>query len=277
MSRLVISVVIPCYNGARHLHEALASVRAQLRQPLEVILVDDGSTDDSRDIAEAYGARVVTQVNRGEGAARNAGIRAASGQLVASLDADDRWRPHHLSTVAALLDEEPTAVGAFGAVQRFGSKTNLIPGYVRPGAPVLVLEEAFNDWLHTTISSVVRRDALLSIGGFDENERSAVDFDLWLRLAASHRFVATHEVTADWRMHAEQQSAKPWVQLAAVYRFRRRFLENLHAVGDSRAQGLERAFNSIWKRDCRRSYSQRDYLTLRALLRAAPVVEPWRR
>lgn len=269
-------MVLPCYNSAQYLGEALRSVEQQTRDPHEVIVVDDGSTDDSADIAARFGASVVRQQNKGEGAARNAGLASATGDLVAWLDADDRWRSNHLETVGALLDREPAAAAAFGAVQRFGSRNELIKGYVQPGPPVHVLDEAFNDWLHTTISSVVRTDVLRAVGGFDVRERSAVDFDLWLRLSRDHCFVASHTVTAEWRMHPEQQSATPWKQIAAVYRFRRRFLTEMHAARDSRVHRLERAFNRIWARDCREHLRSQDMASLRALARAAPLVAPWR-
>ena len=273
---LTVAVVIPCFNGAKFLADALESVNAQTRAPQRIIVVDDGSTDSSSDIAREHGAVVLRQDNRGDGAARNAGIAAADTDLVAWLDADDRWRPNHLATVAGLLDVEPSAVAAFGAVQRFGSRTELIRGYVRPGPPVWAMDEAFNDWLHTTISAVVRTQGLRDIGGFDEDERSAVDFDLWLRLSREHRFVATHEVTADWRMHPEQQSSTPWKQVAAVYRYRRRFLCDLYALGDPRVRRLEHAFNRIWARDCIERCRSADSLTLRALAFSAPLVAPWR-
>lgn len=271
---LTISAVVPCYDGEEFLAEALGSIAAQTRPVTELIVVDDGSTDRSPAIARAHGATVIEQSNMGEGAARNAGIRAATGDVVASLDADDRWRPHHLETVCGLLEASPGAVAAFGAVQRFGSRTERIPGYIRPGPPVEALHEAFGDWLHTTISSVVRRDALLAVDGFDESERYAVDFDLWLRLARSHRFVATHEVTADWRMHPGQQSATLARQLAAVYRYRRRFLNELHADDDPRALALEQRLNRVWLRDLRRAMEQRDPDVLRTLIAAIRVVRP---
>lgn len=273
MSR--ISVVIPCYNGQDYLREALSSVQAQTRSAYEIIVVDDGSTDDSVKIARAHGARVVAQNNLGEGAARNAGIRACSGELVASLDADDRWHPHHLATVAGLLDANPDAVGAFGAVQRFGSDTGLVRGCVPPGPPAVMMEEAFREWLHTTISSVVRRDALVDLGGFDEQERSAVDFDLWLRLAKAHKFVATYEVTAEWRMHPAQQSAHQWKQLAAVYRFRRRFIDALHAEDDPRGLHFERLFNRVWVKEVAARLRTREYRSLVTLVGGARMVQPW--
>lgn len=228
-----ISAVVPCYNGSAFLAEALESIAAQTRQADEVIVVDDGSTDGSADLAGELGATVLRHpANRGEGTARNTGWRAASGDAVAWLDADDTWRPHHLEVVGGLLERHLDAAGAFGAVQCFGLNDQTIFGHVPTDEPGVVVHEAFHNWLHVNIAAITRRDALASVGGYDERERISVDFDLWLRLARHHRFIATHEVTADWRWHEAQQSAKPFAQLLAVHRYRRRFIASLRADGD---------------------------------------------
>jgi glycosyltransferase involved in cell wall biosynthesis len=272
-----ISVVVPCHNGEVFLEEALGSIVGQTRAPDEVIVVDDGSTDRSAAIARRAGATVLQQPNGGEGAARNRGIGHARGDLIASLDADDRWLPHHLETLGALLDDHPGATVAFGAVQQFGTSHDYRPGYVRPGPPAYVLDAAFRDWLHLTIGSVIRREALLDIGGFDERERYSVDFDLWLRLAVDHLFVATDLVTSEWRWHPGQQSATPLRQDAAVYRFRRRFIETLEDRGDPRCDRLEHLFNRVWLRDLRAAVvRQPDLRRAWSLAPHAPLVRPHR-
>src|SRR4051812_13046945 len=98
-----ISVVIPCYNGALYLRETLESALAQNYAPLEILVVDDGSEDDSAAIAESCGApvRVIRQPNQGESVARNRGIDEARGDWVAFLDADDLWEPEKLERQVA--------------------------------------------------------------------------------------------------------------------------------------------------------------------------------
>src|SRR5262245_28086013 len=93
-----ISVIIPCYNAAPFLGETLDSIRAQTYSPLEVIVIDDGSTDDSHVIAESFGhpVRVIRQANQGESIARNRGIDEAKGEWIALLDADDLWNQNKL-------------------------------------------------------------------------------------------------------------------------------------------------------------------------------------
>jgi len=272
-----ITVVVPCYNGEAFLEEALGSIHGQTRTADEIIVVDDGSTDRSGAIARRAGVTVLQQPNSGDGAARNRGIRQARGDLIALLDADDRWLPQHLEIVGALLDDHPDATVAFGAVQQFGTAHRRLSGYVPPGPPAYVLEAAFSDWLHLTIGSVIRREVLLEIGGFDEDERFSVDFDLWLRLALGHRFVATDLVTSEWRWHPGQRSATPMKQEAAVYRFRRRFIEKLKDRGDPRSERLEHLFNRVWLRDLRAAmFRQPDLRRALNLVQYAPLVRPHR-
>jgi glycosyltransferase involved in cell wall biosynthesis len=270
---LSVSAVVPCYNGEPFLVDALESIRRQSRPVNEIIVVDDGSTDRSAEVAEKFGATVIRQPNRGEGAARNRGIEAARSDAIAWLDADDLWRPRHIEVVAGLLERHASAAGAFGAVQRFGADHARILGYVPTDEPASVLLEAFQDWLHTTIGAVTRRAALLEVGGFDEDERYSVDFDLWLRLARSHRFVATHQVTADWRWHASQQSSSADRQIAAVYRYRRRFIDALNAEHDeSLARSLEHEFARLWLRDMHAAVRSADRAGMEVLREAASLV-----
>jgi GT2 family glycosyltransferase len=248
VTSLRISAVVPCFNGAAYLEEALSSIRMQTRPVDECIVVDDGSTDASADLAERCGATVIRhRVNRGEAVARNTGWRAATGDAIAWLDSDDCWRPHHLEVVGGLLERYPEAGCAFGAVQRFGLDDQLVLGLVPAGEPCELLEAAFTSWLHASIGCVMRRPALEEIGGYDERWRTSVDFDLWLRLARHNRFVATHEVTADWRWHEAQQSNAALRQIIAVHRYRRHFLATLRHDGDHElADGLEPLLRPAW-------------------------------
>ncbi len=269
-----VSAIVPCYNGARWLAEALESIKAQSLPVQEVIVVDDASTDTSAEIAQKHGALVIRNpANRGEGYSRNVGLRHASGDLIAWLDADDLWLPQHVRTLAELLQKYPQATAAFAAVQRFGQRTELIRGYIPPGEPSNVFWEAFRDWVHTTIGSMTHKAALLDIGGFEEQERYSVDFDLWLRLSRHHLFTCTHEVTSRWRWHDAQQSKQLENQLAAVYRFRRRYWEQERASGRPRiAAEMERRMADIWNEDMNAAWGKRDMPHLRFLWELAELV-----
>ena len=271
---LSVSAIIPCYNGARWLEEAIQSIKAQTQAVDEIIIVDDASTDGSYEIAKSHDVIVVRNTrNSGEGFSRNVGIRRATSDLIAWLDADDLWLPHHVSTLTALHIKYPGATAAFAAVQRFGSRNELIRGYIPPGEPSNVFWFAFQDWVHTTIGSMTRRDALLSIGGFDEAERYSVDFDLWLRLSRSHQFVSTYEVTSKWRWHDAQQSAHQAEQIEALYRFRRRYWERERATGDlDFAAEIEARMGDLWREERQQASNAGDVSRLRLLNRVAPLL-----
>lgn len=116
-----VSVVIPVHNGARYLGEAIASALGQTAPPLEVIVVDDGSTDGSAEVAHSFGSRVrvVAQPQSGAAAARNRGVSLARGDYLAFLDADDLWPAERLACQLAAFAAAPTLAAVFGAVEQF--------------------------------------------------------------------------------------------------------------------------------------------------------------
>ena len=276
---LSVSVVIPCFNRAASLGEAIASVTQQTRSPLEILVIDDASTDDSVAIAERMGARVVRlPMNGGAPSARNAGIQAATGDLIAWLDSDDYWEPRHLEIVAGLLDNNPSAAVASSAVRFFGDTadaTRVKVWYcnVPDSGPAQALEQAFYSTPIPMSSTVVRRQALLESSGFDVRERTAEDFGMWLRLAARHLFIASREVTANYRSHAGQTSAYPEIQWEETYLSRRRFLDELDRSGDAqRGIELSKIFVHRWITDAESAWDQDRIRWLRRLVHLAALV-----
>ena len=159
---VTVSVVIPCYNRAGTIAEAIRSVVAQSRPPLELIVVDDASTDDSAQLAENAGARVIRlPSNAGNATARNVGTGATTGEAIAWLDSDDFWDANHLSVVAGLLDRYPEAAAAASATRFVGSRSGVWYGRVPPGPPVDVVREAFADWLMPSMTLLLQMPSAL--------------------------------------------------------------------------------------------------------------------
>lgn len=184
-----VSVVIPAFNAAWCVRKAVDSVLAQTYRDFELIVVDDGSTDDTPQVLAQYGdaIHVVRQSNRGMGGARNAGIRAATGEFLAFLDSDDWWLPQKLERQVALMRQSPK-VGFSSCAARVqdpeGREVNLwkCPGW--KGAFIVHLFSSGADVPGSSSAVIARRQLVLDAGGFDESLRGAEDPDLWMRLAA---------------------------------------------------------------------------------------------
>ncbi len=188
-----VSVVIPAYNVAPYISETLATVFAQTFSDFEVIIVNDGSPDTEEfELAiMPYRERVryLKQENRGASAARNTGLRAALGELIAFLDADDLWSPDYLKEQLKFIREYGCDLACADAMI-FGVSADAGRSYMDslmesapPKGLVTFLELVNADRSLITSGVVVRRDLVLEVGLFDEALRNAQDFDLWLRLA----------------------------------------------------------------------------------------------
>ncbi len=209
MSEALVSVIVPSFNHAHYLRECVDSVLSQDHAAKELIVVDDGSTDGSLDLLRGYGSRIrlLQQSGGRQARARNAGLAAAEGELIAFLDSDDRYRPGRLSAAVQAFDANPDAtlvwsdhctIDADGAV----TAQRLWPGGSGPFVRDLI---AGNPICNATVT--VRRDALLSLGGFDEALPRACDGKAWYLLAAlGHRFVHLPRVLVDYRLHAGNDS-----------------------------------------------------------------------
>jgi glycosyltransferase involved in cell wall biosynthesis len=233
----LVSVVIPVYNAERYLGESLDTALAQDYGNVEIIAVDDGSTDGSASILASYGdrIRVLSQANAGPARARNAGIETARGEFVAFLDADDVWRAQKLrlqvehllanddvglvyNTWAVLDGEDPRAAVDFlaGIDQHPATDGEATDGEAT--APTLPLDRAGSGWVYHlllqdsivhTSAAMVRRSLLQQVNGFDDSLRRGQDYDLWLRLSRHTPFHKLTAVLSAYRLHSHSITQQP--------------------------------------------------------------------
>ena len=182
-----ITVVIPTYNLASLLPEAIASARAQQWPAMEIVVVDDGSTDDTESVLNALSGdgdlRWFRQENAGAAAARNRGIAAATGEWIAFLDADDVWLPGKLAAQFQQIEKGAADFSFTDSRLRFanGEERELpCPISDRP-----LMRELLTGNLFGTPTVIVRRRCFETVGGFDEQLRTGEDWDMWLRLASA--------------------------------------------------------------------------------------------
>ncbi len=199
-----VAVVIPAYQAEPWIAGTVASVRAQTHAAIDLVVVDDGSTDGTAHAAQAAGARVLRQPNAGPAAARNFGVAATHAPLLAFLDADDRWLPGKLSAqLPAFADPAVVACCCDAFLVRDGARAGrcnerrVVPARLRY-ADLLAQNPV------VASSAVVRRDAFTRAGGFDPApELFAVeDYDLWLRLARLGPIAYVGEPLLEYRRHA---------------------------------------------------------------------------
>jgi glycosyltransferase involved in cell wall biosynthesis len=205
-----VSVIIPNYNHTRFLRAAIQSVLAQTYRTFEIIVIDDGSTDNSREVVAEFGEQVryIWQENQGLAGARNTGILAARGDYIGLLDADDQWRPDFLKAMTSLIDQHPD-----GAVYYCLAQSMDVNGCDLPqvfGGPVLPPDSMFAALLRANFlipsTVVLRRSVALSVGLFDRSLRSCEDWDLWLRLLPKVKFFGTYACLVRYRIHSDTLS-----------------------------------------------------------------------
>jgi glycosyltransferase involved in cell wall biosynthesis len=280
-----VSLVIATFNHARLLGDAIDSALAQTLSGVDIIVVDDGSTDDTPAVLERYGGRirVLRQPNRGLAAARNTGLAAARGTYVAFLDADDVMAPAKLAEQVAVLERAPTigwtycdvlietvATGAtVRASERFGYAARALDGWLFP--------ELIHGNFIPAIAPLVRRTALDAAGGFDERLTALEDWDLWLRLALLAEARYTPAVLVSYRIQPGAMSE----DRARMDRNRFRVLDKLCRTRPAALEGLgavgRRVIADTHNWLGKEAYASGDWGEARRRFAASVLTVPWQR
>ncbi len=272
-----VSVILPTFNRAAFLAEAIDSVLAQRNADFELIVVDDGSTDGTPRLLAAYAGRlqVIRQARAGVSAARNRGVAAARGGLLAFIDSDDLWRPGKLAAQVAFMEANPDmAICQTEEIWiRNGRRVN--PGRRHRKACGLIFERSLELCLVSPSAVMLRRGLFAAAGGFDESLPACEDYDLWLRIGCRHPVGLIDAALVVKRGgHADQLSRMPGLD-----RYRIRAIAKILAAGvlsaSQRAAALAvlRAKCQIYAAGCRKRGRNAEAERCEAL--AADPALPW--
>ncbi|CAG1012659.1 UDP-Glc:alpha-D-GlcNAc-diphosphoundecaprenol beta-1,3-glucosyltransferase WfgD [Anaerolineales bacterium] len=200
-----VSVIIPVFNAAAWIRQTIDSILAQTIRVLEILVVDDGSTDNTADIVREYGSPVVyiNQQHQGVSAARNRGIRTAKASLIAFIDGDDYWHQRKLEAQIGLMGQKDLQWVSC-EIQPFDSDTGaFVDGLTSPVQNGDVLEALFLNNFIGSATPLVRRDVFDQVGLFNEAHEARIgeDWDMWLRIASIYPLGVVHERLAFLRLH----------------------------------------------------------------------------
>lgn len=223
-----VDIITPAYNAARFLPVAIDSVIAQTFQDWRILLIDDGSTDDTEAVVAPYLDRLgpkllyIKQPNAGLPAARNAAIRASTAEFLALLDADDIWLPSRLEESLKSFQSDPEIGMSYGFVSRVDQNGTVIDTFTNAQkhgqgwiAPYIYMRMV--DLPCPTI--MFRRQCIDQVGFFDETLRATEDRDLWLRLALKYKVALAPHLIAHYRVSAASMTTDPYRMLSAQLRF----------------------------------------------------------
>lgn len=218
-----VSVIIPTYNCETYIAETINSVLDQTHKNLELIIVDDGSRDSTQKIAASYGApvRLLTQLNSGVCAARNHGMREATGQYICLMDHDDYWFPDKLALQLEEMERHPQAGLIYSTFGWWYPDTEGLfpdPSSFNLALSPTGIDEDFSGWIYhlllldcwvLTSSALIRTEVFDKCGIFDESLPYSEDWDLWLRISQEYPFIKLKKQLTLYRQHPRQGNRIP--------------------------------------------------------------------
>ncbi|MCD6705021.1 MAG: glycosyltransferase [Thiobacillus sp.] len=280
-----ISVIMPCYNAAAFVEEAVNCVMNQTYPDVDLVVVDDGSTDGSVEILQQLATRysprltLLFQEHLGPYPARNLGLKHAHGGCVAFLDADDYWTPDCLEKLSVAMADEQADIVYCGwqnvGLGAPGADPYIPPDYSQMDTAAEFLRSC--PWpIH---AALVRRDAIDAVKGFSERRFSAMDYDFWLRLYAhTQKIVRVPEVMAFYRWHDKGQISKTkWKQVLDALQVRRDFVTNYpERVAHLSKDRVFELSDGFLLREAYRAYWQRNLTDAQKLFRRAFTQGLWK-
>lgn len=246
-----ISVVMSVYNGENYLHQSLESILSQTFRNFEFIIINDGSTDGSKRILHSYASkdnriRLIEQQNTGLTIALRKGVEAATGQIIARMDADDISAPHRFENQIKLLKDQPALIGATCYYEEFQDDGSFARISANKEPAVLIpLLSCFTNRIGGHGQVMFRRSVYNLVGGYDPNVRYAQDYDLWTRMMEYGNFGVVEDVLYHYRMGHDciTTTAKPAQDASAVQTARRQF----HSLaGETISEETARALRDFW-------------------------------
>ena len=244
---VVLSVIIPAYNVENYVGEAIRSVQDQTFENLEIIVIDDGSTDNTLEVLNDFKddprVTLLSQENMGPSGSRNSGIRIARGQYIVCLDAVDRWAPQKAERHIAVMENNPDIDLTFSWWRMINEDGKETGWSGKPQIPRIKLEDLIKETVTGTSSNLVaRKKALDSIGMFDPDLQAAVDTDLVLRIAQLRdgNILCIPEILIDYRLR-EGQITKDWRRISKNWD---RVMEKVKAQHPERFSSVEKTARS---------------------------------
>jgi glycosyltransferase involved in cell wall biosynthesis len=226
----LVSVIVPCYNAAEFLEDALRSALAQSYSEVEVVVVDDGSTDSSAEIARRFPVRYIRQENRGLSEARNVGIRESKGSYLVFLDADDRLKPRAIESGLDALALRPDCALTVGDHVFIAADSSYLADSTKEHHLHCHYEALLKSNFIEMIASVLfRRSIFNEVGGFDATLRVAEDYELYLRIARGWPICCHAAIVAEYRMHGANTSRNSELMLTTtlqVLKGQAKYLDN---------------------------------------------------